>query len=401
MRILKQLFFISSILLMLNACTKEDELPKETKLTLNLTTPEGVSITEYKKVKVIFTEINTGLKTEKEVTQNNVTITLLQGSYEVIVDGEIVYTFKGATLKGGVSANENNLQLVQDVVNKTMKVSLKSLQKDFLIEEIFFTGTLTPKGKQYSGDKYFKIYNNTSETLYADGLLIAESAFLTIDKQEYTPNVMEDAFTATSIIQIPGSNGDTKYPVKPGEFIIVALDAINHKENNSNSFDLSTANFEVYNKSMDDVDNPAVPNTINLYEKMIIHNRGFKSYVIARLPKDTSTEMFLQKNKYTYKWIFEFNGMSFPMDGEGCKIPNNLILDAVNLSVESEFKWIVTDPSLDNGWTYCGKVDHDKSRYGKSVRRKVVQTIDGRRLLQDTNNSTIDFEAEVTPSLSK
>lgn len=64
-------------------------------------------------------------------------------------------------------------------------------------------------------------------------------------------------------------------------------------------------------------------------------------------------------------------GNTYPMSDDGYKIPNSWILDAVNCSIKSEFVWLVTSPSLDLGWTYCGTVDKDASRYGKSVRRKV------------------------------
>ena len=79
-----------------------------------------------------------------------------------------------------------------------------------------------------------------------------------------------------------------------------------------------------------------------------------------------------------------------------------MIVDAVNLSVKSEFQWIVTSPTIDMGWTYCGVIDGDENRYGMSVLRKTFTTTeDGREILQDTNNSTEDFTPEATPSLKK
>ena len=90
---------------------------------------------------------------------------------------------------------------------------------------------------------------------------------------------------------------------------------------------------------------------------------------------------------------------SFPMDTDAWKFPNSWVIDAVNLSIEEQFAWIVTDPSLDSGWTYCGKVDGDQTRYGKSVCRIGVALPDGRTLLTDTNNSTADFTPEAVPSL--
>ena len=87
----------------------------------------------------------------------------------------------------------------------------------------------------------------------------------------------------------------------------------------------------------------------------------------------------------------------FPMTGSCYKVPNSWIVDAVNCSVEALFKWLVVHPSLDRGWTHCGKIDFDDSRYGKSVRRKVEsRREDGTARLKDTNNSTLDFDAEQT-----
>ena len=91
---------------------------------------------------------------------------------------------------------------------------------------------------------------------------------------------------------------------------------------------------------------------------------------------------------------------TFPMEQTAYKVPNEWIIEAVNTSVQSEYVWNVTAPSLDRGWTHCGTIDHDKTRYFKSVRRKMLYlTRDGRRVLKDTNDSSADFNTECVPSL--
>ena len=52
--------------------------------------------------------------------------------------------------------------------------------------------------------------------------------------------------------------------------------------------------------------------------------------------------------------------------------------------------------AFDAGWTHAGDYDKDPTRFGKSVRRKVV----GGKLA-DTNVSTNDFTPNATPSLKK
>ncbi len=43
-------------------------------------------------------------------------------------------------------------------------------------------------------------------------------------------------------------------------------------------------------------------------------------------------------------------------------------------------------------------MDHDKSRYFHSVRRKMLYLRDGKAVLKDTNNSSEDFNPYCTPS---
>ncbi len=399
MKFIKYFLVTITALVALNACKKDDSTSDEANkvnVTFNFKKPENIEITKLENATVTLTELNTQAKTEMNLTNSySLSLNIAQGSYELSVSGKIQYTLDGKTVDGEVTAFVNKIDLLS-ASTQEIQLVLKSFSKDFIIEEVFFTGTLTPEGKQYFGDQYIKLYNNTDEVLYADGLLIADSRFLTTRKDEITPNIMAEAFTVEGIIRIPGSG--KQYPVKPGESIVIADQGVNHKELNTNSIDLTSANFEIfYTEMKDGVDNPQVENAINFDGRMIFHNKGFRSYVLARLPENVTAEAYLADYKYNYEYPTQVRIMK----RDAYKIPNAWIVDAVNMSVASEFVWIVTDTSLDSGWTYCGKVDRDPTRYGKAVRRKVLQETSGKRLLKDTNNSTVDFEAEVTPSMMK
>ncbi len=399
MKFIKYFLVTITALVALNACKKDDSTSDEANkvnVTFNFKKPENIEITKLENATVTLTELNTQAKTEMNLTNSySLSLNIAQGSYELSVSGKIQYTLDGKTVDGEVTAFVNKIDLLS-ASTQEIQLVLKSFSKDFIIEEVFFTGTLTPEGKQYFGDQYIKLYNNTDEVLYADGLLIADSRFLTTRKDEITPNIMAEAFTVEGIIRIPGSG--KQYPVKPGESIVIADQGVNHKELNTNSIDLTSANFEIfYTEMKDGVDNPQVENAINFDGRMIFHNKGFRSYVLARLPENVTAEAYLADYKYNYEYPTQVRIMK----RDAYKIPNAWIVDAVNMSVASEFVWIVTDTSLDSGWTYCGKVDRDPTRYGKAVRRKVLQETSGKRLLKDTNNSAVDFEAEVTPSMMK
>lgn len=363
---------------------------------------------------LVLKNINTGEKTTvvKPATRANVlspstvsiAVSVPEGLYTISMEGSLTYRLNGETIHSKIRAYKESVTLTEassaTPLNLTGYVYNDSKEGgSFVIAEIFFTGTETPENKQYNGDKYFRIYNNSGDTLCADGLTIAESAFLTVSKHTYSPDIMNEAFTTNAIYRIPLGG---KIMVAPGKSLLLCDIGKNHTTVNSNSFDLTKADFEWYDESSNpkftDTDTP-VPNMEKIYCYTATiwgpHNRGFKAFVLARLGDDEnnqlSAEQYLKDYVYEYKYNMIINGNVYEMGpSKGYKIPNKWVLDAVNLCVESEYEWNVTSPALDRGWTYCGKVNSDKTRYGKSVRRKVLSGI----TLQDTNDSSVDFLPE-------
>lgn len=404
-------------------CTLSYEKPQdgdvEVRLILNL--PEGFDEPILEKLDVKMLDLNTGdddTRTFNGMTvidsanphQGYVTLMLDESTYDFSFAAEITYMADGSEITGNAEGERRNVEVkFPDTPGETRSVNIElmyvNLQKTLLIEEIFFTGTMTPADKQYTGDKYFKIFNNSDEVIYADGVAILESEFTTITKQNYTPDIMSTDFAVGAVYVIPGSGTDV--PVQPGEYLVISDRAMDHTTLNPNSFNLdeTVSDFEWYddssNPSVLDTDNPGVPNLDKWYCYTLTiwgpHNRGFKSYAIARM--GVSKEAFLADYVYDYDYDLNIGGTIYPMSRSAYSVPNAWIIDAVNLSVESKYEWGVFDSSLDRGWTYCGKVDADDSRYGKSVRRKTIYEEGGRRYLKDTNDSGEDFMPEVRPSL--
>ena len=398
MKHLKQFLAVALGLVLLNACKKDNDainsIVGTRNLTLQLQKPDKVTNIHYGTLTLTFTELNRNDKVERiftNLSQNELTLPLLMGSYEMRIAATATYTLNGETVAGEMSAFVSKVDVLNDS-SFPVSLSIKAKGNDFIIEEIFFAGTATLEGKQYFGDQYIKLYNPTNKVLYADGLVLADSEFLTVTKRDYTPDVMAEAFTAGSMVQIPGTG--TQYPVQPGKSIVIAEQGINHKENNPNSIDLSKADFEnFYPPRVKDVDGVGVTNNINLHGIFIFNNRGNRSYVIARFPEGTATA--------TLQYDYEYKVATKLMQRQALKIPNNWIVDAVNLSTKTGFEWIVTSSSLDSGWAYVANDEKDASRYGKSVRRKVLSQNNGKPIFKDTNNSTEDFEILTTPTLKK
>ena len=326
---------------------------------------------------------------------------LEEGTYNITISGHLDFTLNNVAGQKDFEITSENVKISETSAAVQMVVSTFTAQGGFVISEIFFTGTSTAEGKSYSGDQYIRITNNSDVTLYADSIAILESAFLTTQKQEYTPDIMSTDFSVQACYMIPGTGKSV--PVEPGASLTLAVNAINHTAEQPNSIDLSQADFEFYDESSNanftDPDGKA-PNldkwycyTATIYQ---FHSRGFNSMAIAKMK--TTKEDWLANNVYDAKYLFVFGDFSREMTKKGIyKVPNSWILDGVNLSVESVREWNVLDASIDAGWTYCGKVDKDETRFNKAVIRK--QDANGKYV--DTNNSTNDFTPEAAASLVK
>lgn len=325
-------------------------------------------------------------------------ISLPEGNYNIAVKGTICYQLNKQSIEAKVKANRENVAIGEVEQKTTTEIALNvySAQEGFVISEIFFTGTTTPDGFMYTDDQYIKIGNNSDTTMYADGIAFIESFFTSDDKHDYQPNIMDEAMTIVAIYVVPGTGRDV--PVQPGEELLIALTAIDHRPINPNSFDLSKADFEIYDKCSHpegDQDNPKVPNLVNWYANFegtfVMHTRGVKSYALARPMVDMKT--YMTKFRYKFGYIFRQGDFVVPMDEREYFMPNAWIVDAVNLAVPTVHEWNLVSPTLDKGFTYCGHVDFDETRYNKSVIRKK----EGRKWI-DTNNSTEDFLPNAVPS---
>ncbi|WP_156307833.1 DUF4876 domain-containing protein [Sphingobacterium endophyticum] len=389
--------YFGLMLFSLSSCMKDEFLESRSNVLIKVDNSKLVGEYTIENVTVQMQEINTQVITSSSLGTGKDTVkaNLTYGTYTASLEGDITLKVNGNDKKMKIKARKSNLVVNSETTNISLETFLSDPSANFVFKEIFFTGTMTPEGKQYNGDKYFLIHNNSSDTLYADGLFFAQSDFLTITKRDYSPDIMKDAVTSDGIFMLPGTG--KQYPIAPGGDFVIANNAINHKEANPNSIDLSNANFEIELIGTINIDNPQVPNAINISGNMLMHNQGYTAYVMGRLPEGMSPEKFKSDNAYTYSYVAA-NGRT--MNFDSYKVPNNYIIDAVNLSVKTGFEWLVTAPTLDMGWSYAGLVKADKERYGKAVTRKPLGTlVDGKQFLQDTNNSTVDFNPATTPSI--
>lgn len=397
--LLSILFFVS--------CSDDEEIIKQSLTYVNVRFPKSVKNKNprIKTATFVLTNVNTGNKITRQVETLPVSYFKVEdGLYNISVTGIMEYDTqttegKSVTKTLEVRALQENAEIIGGNFNATLEFLMYSPSDSFVISEIFFSRTTTPEGKPYLNDAFIEIYNNSNKILYADGLCVAETFLQTVDAlNEMEPDFRSTKVSVKDVYRIPGSGKD--YPIKPGETILLCDMAINHKTHNTNSFDLSKANFEWFDGTdVDDIDVPEVPNL----EKMISTNggtwnlnvNGNNSYILFRLPDKTTPEAFLKNNALTFKHKFIFGSYNQTFSENTWAVVNQNVIDAVQVSVPGEFKWSVMSPDLDLSWTYATKT----SGYnGLSVRRKVSYKEGERIVLQDTNDSAFDFIPTAIPS---
>lgn len=261
---------------------------------------------------------------------------------------------------------------------------------DLVIKEVYYTGSNTPSGGTYFSDQFVEIFNNATDTVFTDGLLIAD--VYGVAGQINPSNVptpfqsMTGSVYVSSIWQIPGTG--RQYPVAPGKSIIIAQDGIDHRNdpngNPASPVNLANADWETYNERPDgrDLDSPSVPNLIR-----IVHRGGFDwllpvfgpGVVIFRVPNVAALDTVLVPGT-TGTWV--------------TRIPNAQVIDAFEaLQNGNSGSYKRVPAALDAGFVFA------RGTYtSESARRRTAATIGPRRVLKDSNNSTSDFEIIAQPT---
>lgn len=378
------------------ACSESDNEVRFTTVTIQAQMPEDHASLKEDGLTVSLTNTGTN-KTVSGVTDTDGKWSTLveEGVYHIQVKGEkisnsdtvgaVVLLFQADRQSVSISGVEQNL---------VMELEYSQTGSPWLIKEIYFAGSKTPANKSYQKDQFIEIFNNSDDTLYADGLAICESyatssTVSTVKWNQFLP----DRIAVQALYSIPGTGKD--YPVAPGKSVVIANKALNHKGDaslNPNSpVDLSKADFEWVDANAPDIDVPEVPNLIKNFcytaTIWVLNQQGTKAYFIFR--PDTDMETFMEKN---FVQVMNAAGTKLL---ESYAVPRELIFDGVELSKKDELKEKSLPSSIDSGYSYTDAVGN-----GKSIRRKVERWANGRAYLQDTNNSTLDFLTGQTPAPS-
>lgn len=342
-------------------------------------------------LKLILNNYVEGIRVEKELTSSTVEIgDLIPGMYSIVISGKLKN-------KEGVSYYLNGSLVNHPILNNRATIDLPiSGQKisPLIFKEIFYSGT----ANFYFRNQFYEIYNNSEDLHYLDGIYFA---VLYPTKSTSTlpvwPQEDGDKYVYTERIwKFPG-NGTT-YPLKPGESCVISQFAANHKldiYNPNSPVDCSSSEFEF------NMNNPKFPDQPALdMEHVYFNGKADKgrapqyltsvfggAYVIFKVPEGETYDPVNNPALQT-KDQSSSSKMLY------AKIPIEYVLDGVE-AVDDETKVNAKRMPgvLDAGITTVGATYNSLG----VARKKIGENPDGTPFLQDTNNSTEDFERGVVP----
>ena len=334
----------------------------------------------------------TNLGTEEVVTGDYVRsapvgFSLVPGIYNVTVQAHGSRAGKAYNYIGSASS----VEIKEGASYSPVKI-VATAASALVFKEIHYNASMVTgsSSARYLKDTFFEIYNNSDVTVYADGLCIGDPlSYAKFDFSAVIENPEKYVFIGTYIWQVPGSGSD--YPVAPGESIIIAASAIDHSKT-ANTLDLSTAEFEAICDRYKEKGGQVDANAVNLTLACTIKESGMAN----------------QFGKFTDgAWVIFFPSQPLRADGTylesnhaqnfGQEVLKSDILDAIDLLKTDNPADKRLENDVDAGWIRCATTGGNQS-----VVRKIAETTaEGRIVLQDTNNTTEDFEVNDSPQIRR
>ncbi|MBN2008945.1 DUF4876 domain-containing protein [candidate division KSB1 bacterium] len=355
--------FMLGLSLMIGSCSKDDPVSPTPKgsMTLTITNDVGEPVIG---ASVTWTS-DLGMEGNEQLSDSVGVVKisdLVAATYHIVATLPVSENYR---FQGDLNIS---LQAGQQVVN-TLVVRMNTA--GLKINEVYFCGC----GTRYFYDQFIELYNGSADTIYLDNSIIfvcTAKDFSGLDSDNdgdldysWIDSATGDERKCITYVTKLFGNG-TEYPVLPGEYRVVAADAIDHTKNETESFDLSNADFEFTNINFpNDEMNDLVPD----YENILLGDCGYVSNLDFMLSLATG-----------------FVGIASGEDSKYCDgIDFDTIWDGVEYSRNEDHVQQV-DNKLETGFTGVGI---------ESYSRKSIQRI---RPGYDTNNSKLDFEILENPT---
>ncbi len=372
---------------------------------------------------VILQDRNAGTEL-RQVTDGSGKVTfhnIIGGAYSVIarrlVQMQEYSSYTGIPVDADVILTDSliNVNFTAEV-QTAAKIQLRvKPDGNWIIKQVYYAGSDTLNGAGIR-DQFIEIYNNSNTELYADSLcvgllqgvrsrnvpaeyVLAETGQYDWSKSLNIPAASRNAANtdyvyAHTVFMIPG-NGQ-QYSVKPGQSVIIAQNAQNHKTGYTGrdgkkiptktpglTVDLSRADFEFFRGiRSSDVDNELVPNVTIIYSSLPefeMAPQGLDGVVLFKAP--ASVTEWARVPVPTVQALTASTSYQV-------QIPDNYLIDGIDLQPSVTNLYPKKLPARLDA-TYASVPGGVYS--SQSLIRKTIKSIGNRRILGNTANSRVNF----------
>ncbi|MEM9390758.1 MAG: DUF4876 domain-containing protein [Bacteroidota bacterium] len=385
------------------SCSDDDAVPNLGTLEIQLQLASGLSNIPLSDIPVKITNTTDNSESEANTDASGQIMfeNIAAGTYNIIVSQ--------STDDYNLSGTANDIIVSrQETINEIIEINAVDPNAGLVIKEVYCVGANDGFVSLFK-DQFIEIFNNSSETLFADGLYVANLFGETGTAGEDTPitDVLStDEFVYANLIdQIPGSGQD--YPIESGKSIVIALNAVNYKEGNpqaDEAQDNTDATLERYSvewleaqgrigNTFFDLDNPSVPNMTNIYIYEATNFYSFNSYGAGAI-------LISGDATFSDSDIVDYTKTGSTNTFKLMRVPVDQVLDGVEILENSQAASFKRMPNAIDAGFHFVNADGGAFYSGKSSRRIKDETASarfGRVILQDTNNSSVDFESIESP----
>lgn len=331
--------------------------------------------------------------------EGNISFRVQPGKYDILAS--VYFEYSRIAINGSVSefllTDEGIVSDSGEIVPSQIYVNLDvAIPNPLIIRELYYHGSSTLEGANYTKDQYIELYNNAGpggKTIYLDSLCLA-----TIYPANST--VASNAWSEMDTIAIfqmfwvfPG-DGST-YPLAPGESCVIAAKAaVNHSSRATSGLHLEKSHFGCYDDNLSGHEIAAgIP-------RMICYMAGQGTAWGFSIHSPAFVVFKPEMGVKAYRDNSALWERYAPGTSAGTKywhIAKSWIQDAVECA-DSPDKSVKRLPSsIDASYVWMRSAHYS----GKCITRKLQGTYEGVEVYQDTNNSDADFipDSELNPRL--
>ena len=297
----------------------------------------------------------------------------------------------GSSLLGAFGLQGFTTATIDPAASVPVSVELRSLARGSLLISEIYTGVTRPSpgALLYYYDQYLRVYNNSDTTIALAGKLFIDAmpgwndnpTFGCAQAAQYSADPA--GLWAQFIYKFP----DSADPLLPGKAVVIATDAINHRQFGSGIgfFDLSSAQYEF--RGAADVDNPAAKDMLSVGPRDggLPDGHGWRGYNIREV---VALAMPLAIDTLPFK--------TDPVYGQNIgfvRVPTAALLDVVQWTSTYQSAYPPCPPAVysDINAAEARVLAPDDSL---AMHRQVRFTLpDGRAVLQQSHNTAADFYA--------